>query len=54
MTKFFEDAMKLTQKSPLPDDIVEQLDGYYELVPEEEKDDFLWLYEAVELETNLI
>tara|TARA_R110000823_G_scaffold264883_1_gene384918 strand:- start:37 stop:207 length:171 start_codon:yes stop_codon:yes gene_type:complete len=54
MTKFFNDAFKLSQASPLPDDIIAQLDAYYELIPAEERDEFLWLYEAVELEINLI
>lgn len=54
MTLFFEKAFKLIQQNPLPDDIIEQLDAYFELIPEEEKDDFLWLYEAVQLQTNLI
>ena len=54
MTRFFEQAEKLTQQNPLPSDIVEQLDAYFEMIPEEEKDDFLWFYEAIELKTNLI
>jgi hypothetical protein len=54
MTKFFNDAVKLTKMTPMPDDIIEQLDAYYELVAEDEKADFLWLYEAAELETNLL
>jgi hypothetical protein len=54
MTKFFMEAVRLSQQQPLPSDIIDQLDKYYEIVPEEEKDDFLWLYEAVELETNLL
>ena len=54
MTLFFEKAFKLIQQNPLPDDIIEQLDVYFELIPEEEKDDFLWLYEAVELHINLV
>ena len=54
MTAIFEKAFKLIQEKPMPDDIIEQLDAYFELIPEEEKDDFLWLYEAAQLQTNLI
>ena len=54
MTAIFEKAFKLIQEKPMPDDIIEQLDAYFELIPEEEEDDFLWLYEAAQLQTNLI
>ena len=54
LTEFFKKAEKLSRQDPLPDDIIKQLDAYFELIPEEEKDDFLWLYEAVELQINLV
>tara|TARA_B110000908_G_C10148178_1_gene400045 strand:- start:31 stop:201 length:171 start_codon:yes stop_codon:yes gene_type:complete len=54
MSKFFDEAFQLTQIIPLPKNIIEKLDAYFELVPEKEKEDFLWLYESVTLETNLM
>ena len=52
MTEFCEKASKLSQQDPLPDNIIEMLDAYFEIIPEEEKDKFLWLYEGVELQLS--
>jgi len=52
LTEFFEKASKLSQQDPLPDNIIEMLDAYFEIIPEEEKDKFLWLYEGVELQLS--
>ena len=53
-SKQFLKAEKLIQQYPLADDILEQLDDLYDVLPEREKDDFLWFYEHAELEVNFI
>lgn len=53
-SKQFLKAEKLIQQYPLADDILEQLDELYDVLPEREKDDFLWFYEHAELQVNFI
>ena len=44
----------LVKHREIAEDIIKQLDTLYDAVPEDEKDDFLWFYEQVELTTNLL
>ena len=54
LSKAFKRASEIVQEEPLAEDIIKQLDTLYDAVPEDEKDDFLWFYEQVELTTNLL
>lgn len=54
MSKAFEKAQKLVQAKPMPDDVIEQLDELMVEVDIDELPDFMWLYEAAELEVREI
>jgi hypothetical protein len=52
MSEAFEKAEKLIQAKPMPDDVIEQLDELMVEVDIGELPDFMWLYEAAELEVR--
>lgn len=54
MSKYLELGESLIKQDPLPDDVVEQLDRLYDLIDPEELTEFLYLYEAIHLDINLL
>jgi len=52
MSAYFEKALKLIKKDPMPDDIIEQLDDLFELADPDEQDEFGWIYEGAHLEVD--
>lgn len=49
MATELEQGLALVQLEEYPDDILEQLDELYDEAPEEDKENFGWLYEAANL-----
>ena len=47
MSKYFEEAVKLVKRDPLPLDIIEKLDELFDLSDEDELENFPFLYESV-------
>lgn len=52
MSQAFEQAQKLVQSKPMPDDVIDQLDELMVEIDIDELPDFMWLYEAAELEVR--
>jgi len=52
MAKELELGLALVQLEDYPEDIMEQLDELYEEADEEDKENFIWLYEAASLRVN--
>lgn len=49
MADELEKGLKLVQLKEYPDDIIDQLDELYDEAVDEDKENFMWLYEAAQL-----
>lgn len=52
MANELEKGLKLVQLENYPENIIEQLDELYDEADDEDKENFMWLYEAALLRVN--